>query len=126
MREERRKLEEEPLIENAFSYSQISKGAFLLYFMGIAFSILAQHRLTETYFMTTIETIIEKYNIRLDVAAATLMAIGNSAPEIFVSFFSVLLINSDLGLGTILGSGAFNSMFLIGICGVVAPHALSL
>ena len=76
--------------------------------------------------MKCIDTIIARYNIRLDVAAATLMAIGNSAPEIFVSFFSVLLLNSDLGLGTILGSGAFNSMFLIGICGVVALNPLSL
>lgn len=80
----------------------------------------------EEYFCPAIEAIVEHYELKPDVAGATLLAFGNSAPEIFISFFSVLLAESNMGLGTILGSGAFNAMFLVGTCSMVAKYLVEL
>jgi Ca2+/Na+ antiporter len=88
--------------------------------------IMVTHRISSFYFMKAVDSMIHRHNIRLDVAAATFMAVGGSAPEIFINFYSSLMLQTDLGLGTILGSGAFNSMCLIGICGVAAKQELSL
>ena len=58
------------------------------------------------------------------VANLTLMALGNSAPEIMLSTIEVFknsFFAGDLGPGTIVGSAAFNSMCITGICIMVIP-----
>lgn len=47
-----------------------------------------------------------------DVAGATLMAAGSSAPELFVALVSTFLAQSSLGLGTVAGSAVFNQLFI--------------
>ena len=41
---------------------------------------------------------------------------GGSAPEFFTSLLGVLLLESEVGFGTIVGSAVFNVLFVIGIC----------
>ncbi|XP_036345915.1 sodium/calcium exchanger 1-like, partial [Rhagoletis pomonella] len=58
------------------------------------------------------------------VANLTLMALGSSAPEIFLSIIEMFQKNfeaGDLGPGTIVGSAAYNLFIIIAICMVVIP-----
>ena len=60
--------------------------------------------------------ISEKLKLSSDVAGATLMAVGSSAPELFTSLFAVLRPgnHADIGSGTIVGSAIFNILVIIG------------
>ena len=55
-----------------------------------------------------------------DVAGATFMAAGGSAPELFTSLFGVFIARSSVGIGTIVGSAVFNILFVIGCCAIFA------
>eukprot|EP00495_Collosphaeridae_sp_1-RS-2012_P002107 TRINITY_DN186_c0_g2_i2.p1 TRINITY_DN186_c0_g2~~TRINITY_DN186_c0_g2_i2.p1 ORF type:complete len:684 (+),score=111.29 TRINITY_DN186_c0_g2_i2:245-2053(+) len=49
------------------------------------------------------------------------MAAGASAPEFFISIMGVFVTYNDIGIGTMVGSSAFNSLFLVGLCAYVYP-----
>uniref|UniRef100_A0AAZ3QZX1 Sodium/calcium exchanger membrane region domain-containing protein n=1 Tax=Oncorhynchus tshawytscha TaxID=74940 RepID=A0AAZ3QZX1_ONCTS len=61
-----------------------------------------------------------------DVAGATFMAAGSSAPELFTSLIGVFITKGDLGVGTIVGSAVFNILVIIGICGIFAGQVTQL
>jgi len=52
-----------------------------------------------------------------DIAGATFMALGTSAPELFISLIGVFIAEDDIGTSTILGSAVFNLIFVPSICG---------
>ena len=52
--------------------------------------------------MPSLEVISEKLELSEDVAGATFMAAGSSAPELFTSIAGVT-VESDVGVGTIVG-----------------------
>lgn len=52
--------------------------------------------------MPSLEAISEKLDLSEDVAGATFMAAGSSAPELFTSIAGVT-VQSDVGVGTIVG-----------------------
>ena len=56
-----------------------------------------------------LEVIIEMLDMPQDIAGATLMAAGGSAPELFTAFIGTFQ-KSSVGLGTIVGSGARSSL----------------
>lgn len=45
------------------------------------------------------------------------MALGTSAPELFVALIGVFIAEDDIGTSTILGSGVFNLIFVPSLCG---------
>ena len=57
----------------------------------------------------------ENLNLSDDVAGATFMAAGGSAPELFTSMIGTFQ-RSAVGFGTIVGSAVFNVLFVIGLC----------
>merc|ERR1711903_285900 len=68
---------------------------------------------------------VEKFDISPDVAGATLMAAGGSAPELFTSLIGTFS-GSDVGFGTIVGSAVFNVLFVIGMCAIFSKEILEL
>jgi sodium/potassium/calcium exchanger 2 len=52
------------------------------------------------------------------------MAAGGSAPELFTSIIGVFIAQSDVGIGTIVGSAVFNILFVIAACAFAAKEAL--
>lgn len=54
-----------------------------------------------------------------DVAAATFMATATSMPEFFTNTISTLVVDSDMGLGTILGSMLFNTLGVAALVGLL-------
>lgn len=70
-----------------------------------------------------------RVNVRVwnpTVANLTLMALGSSAPEILLSVIETLNHDfksepGDLGPGTIVGSAAFNLLFITAVCIIGVP-----
>ena len=89
--------------------------------MFFALALVCDH-----YFVPTLDVIIEKYDISPDVAGATLMAAGGSAPELFTSIIGVFIAASDVGIGTVVGSAVFNVLFVIAACAFASAKALEL
>ena len=90
----------------------------LLYlFVGIAI-------VCDELFVPALEIIAEDLQLSNDVAGATLMAAGGSAPELATSFVGTFK-RSDVGFGTIVGSAVFNVLFVIGMCVMFTPPQFS-
>ncbi len=76
--------------------------------------------------MPALEEIVERFGVSDDVAGATFMAAGGSAPELFTSFIGVFIAVSNVGFGTIVGSAVFNVLFVIGMCAMFSREVLAL
>ncbi|KAL9871839.1 sodium/potassium/calcium exchanger 5-like [Glossina fuscipes fuscipes] len=61
-----------------------------------------------------------------DVAGATLMAGATSAPEFFIHLYATIITESDMGIGTIVGSAVFNGLAITGVCGLIAGSGIQL
>ena len=72
----------------------------------------------DCFFCPALTEMVEHWNVKEDVAGATFMAAGGSAPELFTSIMGVFMAKSDVGFGTIVGSAVFNVLFVIGLCAV--------
>ncbi|XP_031573967.1 sodium/potassium/calcium exchanger 4-like [Actinia tenebrosa] len=80
----------------------------------------------DDYFVSSLERICEGLKLKSDVAGATFMAAGSSAPEFFTSVIGVFITKGDIGLGTIVGSAVFNILFIVAICGIFSGCVLKL
>uniref|UniRef100_A0A3B3Z8Y6 Sodium/calcium exchanger membrane region domain-containing protein n=1 Tax=Periophthalmus magnuspinnatus TaxID=409849 RepID=A0A3B3Z8Y6_9GOBI len=69
----------------------------------------------DEFFVVALEVITEKLGIFDDVARATFMAVGRSAPELFTSLIGVFITHPNIGIGTIVGSAVFNILCVIGM-----------
>ena len=58
------------------------------------------------------------------IIGLTVVAVGTSLPELAVSIAAARKNEPDLVLGNVIGSNIFNMLAVIGIAGVIAPHAL--
>uniref|UniRef100_A0A8C5UIN8 Sodium/calcium exchanger membrane region domain-containing protein n=1 Tax=Malurus cyaneus samueli TaxID=2593467 RepID=A0A8C5UIN8_9PASS len=74
----------------------------------------------DDFFVPSLEKICERLHLSEDVAGATFMAAGSSAPELFTSVIGVFITKGDVGVGTIVGSAVFNILCIIGVCGLFA------
>lgn len=74
----------------------------------------------DDYFCASLEIICDELSLQEDVAGATFMAAGSSAPEFFTALIGVFIAESDVGVGTIVGSAVFNILFIVGVCGLFA------
>uniref|UniRef100_A0A3B5QQT6 Sodium/potassium/calcium exchanger 3 n=1 Tax=Xiphophorus maculatus TaxID=8083 RepID=A0A3B5QQT6_XIPMA len=80
----------------------------------------------DDYFVPSLEKICERLQLSEDVAGATFMAAGSSAPELFTSVIGVFITKGDVGVGTIVGSAVFNILCIIGVCGIFALQTIRL
>ena len=78
-------------------------------FVGIAI-------ICDDFFVPALEIICEVLQLSDDVAGATFMAAGSSAPELAASTVSLISpdAGSEIGVGTIVGSAIFNILIIIG------------
>ena len=76
--------------------------------------------------MPALNVISDYYNIPNDIAGATLMAAGGSAPELFTNIFGTFVQHSEVGIGTVVGSAVFNVLFVIAMCAIFSKEILQL
>jgi K+-dependent Na+/Ca+ exchanger-like protein len=105
--------------EDSFTIEQRRNGWIVVHFMGLLYMFLALAIVCDEYFVPSLEMISEKLDLSDDVAGATFMAAGGSAPELFTSLIGVFIADSNVGIGTIVGSAVFNILFVIGACAFV-------
>jgi len=109
-----------------FTEEQRSNGAIALHILGVIYMFLGLAIVCDEYFVPALEVITDRVNVSDDVAGATFMAAGGSAPELFTSFIGTFVSKSDVGFGTIVGSAVFNVLFVIGMCAVFSKELLAL
>lgn len=112
--------------KDLFTEDQLRNGAILLHVLGLVYMFVALAIVCDEFFVPSLDVIIEKFDIQDDVAGATFMAAGGSAPELFTSVIGVFVSFDDVGIGTIVGSAVFNILFVIGMCAIFSKTVLSL
>ncbi|XP_053341241.1 sodium/potassium/calcium exchanger 3 [Clarias gariepinus] len=112
--------------EDIFSKEQRKKGAVLLHVLCAIYMFYALAIVCDDYFVPSLEKISENLQLSEDVAGATFMAAGSSAPELFTSLIGVFITKGDVGVGTIVGSAVFNILVIIGVCGIFAGQTVAL
>eukprot|EP00929_Paragymnodinium_shiwhaense_P020010 TRINITY_DN13475_c0_g1_i1.p1 TRINITY_DN13475_c0_g1~~TRINITY_DN13475_c0_g1_i1.p1 ORF type:complete len:1170 (+),score=226.04 TRINITY_DN13475_c0_g1_i1:142-3510(+) len=124
-----------PLFENEHSWPKPVRGIFyflLLVWCFLGVSIIADIFMTAIEAVTSRRTRTRSHDGRMvtgylwndTVANLTLMALGSSAPEIFLSVVELLgkgMHAGDLGPATIVGSAAFNLLVIVAVCIVCIP-----
>ena len=73
----------------------------------------------DDYFEPSLELISERLGLSDDVAGATFMAAGSSAPELFTSLSDAFFTQNNIGLGTIVGSAMFNILLIVALSAAV-------
>ncbi|XP_034019912.1 sodium/potassium/calcium exchanger 2-like isoform X2 [Thalassophryne amazonica] len=109
-----------------FTLAQRRQGAVVLHMFGMIYMFIALAIVCDEFFVPALTVITEKLAISDDVAGATFMAAGGSAPELFTSIIGVFISHSNVGIGTIVGSAVFNILFVIGMCAIFSKEILNL
>ncbi|NWX32641.1 NCKX1 protein, partial [Notiomystis cincta] len=112
--------------QDLFSVEERRQGWVVLHIFGMMYVFVALAIVCDEYFVPALGVITEKLQISEDVAGATFMAAGGSAPELFTSLIGVFISHSNVGIGTIVGSAVFNILFVIGTCTLFSREILHL
>lgn len=109
-----------------FTLEERQQGAVILHMFGMIYMFIALAIVCDEFFVPALTVITAKLAIPDDVAGATFMAAGGSAPELFTSIIGVFFSHSNVGIGTIVGSAVFNILFVIGMCAIFSKEILNL
>ncbi|XP_048886476.1 sodium/potassium/calcium exchanger 5 [Brienomyrus brachyistius] len=102
-----------------FTMQERKDGGIVIYFIIIFYMLLAVSIICEDYFLPSLEVISERLGLSQDVAGATFMAAGSSAPELVTAFLGVFVTKGDIGLSTIVGSAVYNLLGICAACGLL-------
>ena len=86
-------------------------------------SVVVLAVMTDRFFIPSLDEISRRLKLSDEVAGASLMAIGSSAPELAIALMALFTgggQHSDVGIGTIVGSAVFNILVITGVSAVVA------
>eukprot|EP00301_Raphidiophrys_heterophryoidea_P028124 c9996_g1_i1.p1 GENE.c9996_g1_i1~~c9996_g1_i1.p1 ORF type:complete len:454 (+),score=81.70 c9996_g1_i1:56-1363(+) len=82
----------------------------------------------DEHLVKSLETLCVRWNVREDVAGASFMAFGSSAPEIIINAVSTIESQmttdqdtTELGLGAVIGSGLIAFLVIPALCALAAP-----
>lgn len=103
-------------------------GGIFAYLLGVVYLFIGIAIVCDDFFVASLERICEALSLSDDVAGATFMAAGSSAPELAASAMSLINSNTDnsIGIGTIVGSAVFNILVIIGTTVICAGQTLKL
>jgi cation:H+ antiporter len=92
----------------------------LFIILGAVLVLWGADRLTEGA-----SEIARRLKITEIVVGLTVVAMGTSMPEFFVSLMSAVKGTSDLAVGNVVGSNIFNTLLIVGVTAMVAPMTIS-
>ncbi len=101
--------------------------AIILSALALVLTFYALHRVTDSYFVRSLELLSNRLRMTSDIAGASLMAMGSSAPELFTSLLALVkgLELAELGAGTIVGSALFNVLVIVGATALLGTAVLN-
>lgn len=100
----------------------------LLSLLVVVITVYLLAVITDRFFVPSLDQISQRLSLPASVAGASLMAMGSSAPELAIALLSLFRDggeNSDLGVGTIVGSAVFNILIITGVSALVMPTEVS-
>ncbi|KAG8243170.1 hypothetical protein J6590_051289 [Homalodisca vitripennis] len=95
-------------------------GGLLFHIIICVYSFVGLAIVCDDYFVTSLDRICEEFKLSPDVAGATFMAAGSSAPELATVVIGVFFAKDDIGVSGVIGSAVFNIMFVISVCALFA------
>lgn len=95
---------------------------------GLFYMFVALYLVCDEFFVPSLDCISARLGLSADVAGATFMAAGGSAPEFFTSLIGAVGSPepSNVGIAAIVGSAVFNVLAVIGACGLCSKEPLQL
>ncbi|XP_060779069.1 sodium/potassium/calcium exchanger 5 [Neoarius graeffei] len=103
-----------------FTQQEQKDGGIIIYFIIIFYMLLAISVVCDEYFLPSLEVISDCLGLSQDVAGATFMAAGSSAPELVTAFLGVFVTKGDIGVSTIVGSAVYNLLGICAACGLLS------
>ena len=91
----------------------------LYMFLGLAL-------VCDDWFVPSLEKISETLSLSPDVAGATFLAAGSSAPEFFTSLADTFSTGNSVGVGTIVGSAMFNILVIVAMAAASTKETLNI
>lgn len=82
--------------------------------------------ISDVYFVPAVCALGKRLGMSNDVAGATLLAFGSSAPEFCTNVVASFFITNECGVGDIVGSAIHNILLIIGVSAVFAGRMLNL
>ncbi|XP_078668596.1 sodium/potassium/calcium exchanger 5-like [Branchiostoma floridae x Branchiostoma belcheri] len=101
-------------------------GGVLLHVLVVVYMFSAIAIVCDDYFVPSLETTSTRLGLSHNVAGATFMAVGSSAPELFVAMLGVFVTKNDVGVETVVGSAIFNVLVITGLTALCSSTLLSL
>lgn len=109
------------ILASAYCSGAVSNGGdMVLYIAGVLYCFLGLAIVCDEFFQTSLEIISEVLGLTPDVAGATFLAAGSSAPELFTSLVDAFGHANSTGTGTIVGSAMFNILVIVALSAAVA------
>ena len=88
--------------------------------IGVVLVIWGADRMTEGAV-----SIAQRLKVPQIVIGLTIVAMGTSMPEFFVSLMSALKGTPDLAVGNVVGSNIFNTLLIVGVAALVTPIVIA-
>ena len=107
-----------------FSQETRQHGAIILHFTAVIYIFAVLIYISNSYYVPSLKAITQRFQINQNVAGATIVAIAGSAIELAISLFGTFISKSDVGLGTVVGSGSFSILLGFGLCAILASGTL--
>ncbi|XP_068896686.1 probable sodium/potassium/calcium exchanger CG1090 isoform X4 [Tenebrio molitor] len=95
---------------------QRKHGGIIVHIIVAVYTFLGLAIVCDEYFVASLDRICEELKMSPDVAGATFMAAGSSAPELATVIIGVFFAKDDIGISGVIGSAVFNIMFVISVC----------
>ncbi|CAD1478169.1 unnamed protein product, partial [Heterotrigona itama] len=108
--------------DDLFTYEERRHGAVVLHAFLALYCFLLTAFVCHDYLIPAVDRICVSMNISTDVAGATFLAMTSSFPELFVNVIGTFLTESDLGVGTVVGSAVFDT-FATPACGALTAFS---
>lgn len=92
---------------------------YLLLIVGLGLLLLAAN-----YLVDSSVAIAQRAKISNFIIGLTIVGIGTSAPELFVSVSSALSNSGDIAMGNVIGSNIANILLILGVTAIIYPFAI--
>lgn len=113
--------------KSIFNQNQRLNGAVLIHFLIAFYMFIGLSIVCDDYFVPSLEEICKSLKLKEDVAGATLMAAGSSAPELATTLIGLFIARDvDIGIGTVVGSAVFNILIVISVIACLSGTIITL
>lgn len=92
---------------------------YLLLIVGLGLLLMAAN-----YLVDSSVAIAQRAKISNFIIGLTIVGIGTSAPELFVSVSSALSGSGDIAMGNVIGSNVANVLLILGVTAMIYPFAI--